>query len=69
MQSYKKKQKKQLAKANFSLLAFHFSLFFVPLHPLFGVTDGGKSRVARLCCVGTIQQIIIKLKIIIKLWI
>ena len=28
----------------------------VPLHPLFGVTDGGKQRVARLCCVGTIQQ-------------
>ena len=26
------------------------------MHPLFGVTDGGKSRVARLCCVGTIQQ-------------
>ena len=28
----------------------------VPLQPLFRVTDGGKSRVARLCCVGTIQQ-------------
>ena len=26
------------------------------MHPLFGVTYGGKSRVARLCCVGTIQQ-------------
>ena len=24
------------------------------MHPLFGVTDGGKQRVARLCCVGTI---------------
>ena len=33
-----------------------FHLKVVPLHPLFGVTDGGKSRVARLCCVGTIQQ-------------
>jgi large subunit ribosomal protein L19 len=33
-----------------------FNQKVVPLHPLFGVTDGGKSRVARLCCVGTIQQ-------------
>ena len=33
-----------------------FANFSVPLHPLFGVTDGGKLRVARLCCVGTIQQ-------------
>ena len=32
-----------------------FNQKVVPLHPLFGVTDGGKSRVARLCCVGTIQ--------------
>jgi hypothetical protein len=52
-----KKVKKRGAEANFSLLTFHFSLFFVPLHPLFGATDGGKQRVARLCCVGTIQQI------------
>jgi large subunit ribosomal protein L19 len=46
---------------------FHrnISLFkgkFVPLHPLFGVTYGGKSRVARLCCVGTIQQNKVKRK-------
>jgi large subunit ribosomal protein L19 len=41
-----------------------FNQKVVPLHPLFGVTDGGKSRVARLCCVGTIQQIkILELRI------
>ena len=56
VQIYKKKVKKDTAEANFSLFSFHFSLFFVPLQPLFRVTDGGKSRVARLCCVGTIQQ-------------
>ena len=42
LQIYKKKVKKEYTEANFSLFSFHFSLFFVPLHPLFGVTDGGK---------------------------
>ena len=41
-----KKVKKGGAEANFSLLTFHFSLFFVPLHPLFGVIAGRKYREA-----------------------
>jgi hypothetical protein len=28
------------AEVNFSLFTFHFSLFFVPLHPLFASCDG-----------------------------
>ena len=46
MQNYKKKQKKHPAVADFSLFTFHFSLFFVPLHPLFGVIAGRKYREA-----------------------
>ena len=41
-----------------------FNQNLVPLHPLFGVTDGGKQRVARLCCVGTIHTITVAYKII-----
>jgi small subunit ribosomal protein S15 len=36
VQNYKKKLKNWVTKANFSLFTFHFSLFFVPLHPHFG---------------------------------
>jgi len=41
-----KKAKKYSAEAIFSLFTFHFSLFFVPLHPLFGVIAGRKYREA-----------------------
>ena len=59
MQIYKKGAKKDKNEGKnkiFQLSIVNYQFFFVPLHPLFGVTDGGKSRVARLCCVGTIQQ-------------
>ena len=38
--------KNDAAKANFSLFPIHFTVFFVPLHPLFGVIAGRKHRVA-----------------------
>jgi len=33
LQNYEKIAKSNYAEANFSLFTFHFSLYFVPLHP------------------------------------
>jgi hypothetical protein len=43
-QKTKKKDKNVGADAIFSLFIFHFSLFFVPLQPLFASCDGGLSK-------------------------